>query len=498
MSLSHLFHFSTRQSRSIAVVALVASTMSAVLLGVATPAAQAAPSHGATHAPLSLTAPTPTGAPSALSRSTSRLAAAAAAEAAGKSGFSQTAEINGASGALYGWSVATSGDTMVVGAPSDNSNIGAVYVYTGSGSTWTPEATLTPADGVSGDFFGGAVAMNGTTIVVGAWGRGNYEGAAYVYAYSGSGVTFTDSQQAELTDPGLVSNDLFSASVAIAGNSIAVGAPGENSNTGATYVYALHSGTWSLASTLSDPGAVANDSFGYSVAFQSSTLAIGAPGVSGTLPSNTGQAFTGAAYVFKRTGGISGTWTQQAELTASNGRGCVTTCSNAYGLIYGDYFGYSVALKGKTVVVGAPFSSLPTPAPDSAGNGSAYAFTESANVWSQKDELYDPAEDTNGPAAGDSFGYAVAFLGKAIVANAPGDPQGFQSNSATGATFVFAGHKGVWATYPTELTAGDGGPGDYFGYGLATVSNKYVVVGAPYSYTPPTYAQDGGVYFFKD
>ncbi len=472
--------------------------MSAVVIGAATPAAQAAAAHGAAHASLSRLAPTPTGAPSALSSRTSRLAAAAAAATAGKSGFNQAGEINGANGALYGWSVATSGDTMVVGAPSDNANIGAVYVYSGSGSTWTQEATLTPSDGVSGDFFGGSVAMNAGTIVVGAWGRGNYEGAAYVFSYSGSGITFTDTQQAELTDPGLASNDTFSASLAIAGNAIAIGAPGESSNQGDVYVYALQGSTWTLASTLSDPGAVANDSFGYAVAFQSSTLAIGAPGVAGTLPSNTGEAFTGAAYVFKRTGGLSGTWTQQAELTASNGRGCVTTCTNAYGLIYGDYFGYSVALKGKTVVVGAPFSSLPTPAPDSAGNGSAYAFTETGSVWSQKDELYDPAEETSGTAAGDSFGYSVAFLGKAIVANAPGAPQGFQSNDATGSAFVFAGHKGVWATYPTELTAADGGPGDYFGYGLATAGNKYVVVGAPYTYVPPTYAQDGGVYFFKD
>ncbi len=97
----------------------------------------------------------------------------------------------------------------------------------------------------------------------------------------------------------------------------------------------------------------------------------------------------------------------------------------------------------------------------------------------------------------DWFGYNVALLGKSIVTDAPGAPQGFQSNNATGSAFVFAGQKGTWATYPTELTAADGGPGDYFGYGLTTIGRQYVLVGAPYTYVPPTYAQDGGLYFFK-
>jgi len=408
-------------------------------------------------------------------------------------------EINGSGVDLFGWSVAISGHTMVIGAPDDNSGIGAAYVYTGSGSNWTQEAELTPEGGVGGDFFGGAVAVSADAIVVGAPGRDNYEGIAYVFSYRGSGMTFAAAQQAVLTDPGGAGDDYFGDTLAISGLSIAIGASGENANEGAVYVYTLDGGTWIRQATLPDPGGVAGDSFGWSVAFQSSTLVVGAPGVAGALPSNMGEAFTGAAYVFKEIGGRLGTWTDQAELTASNGRGCVSTCSQPYDLIYGDYFGYSVAVKGTAIAVGAAFASFPTPATDGSGNGSVYAFTESGGTWEQKQELYDPAEDTTGsPATGDWFGYNVAFLGRSIVANAPGDPQGFESDIATGASFVFPMSRGVWATYPTELSAQDGGPGDYFGYGLTTSGNKYVVVGAPYTYVPPSYSEDGGVYVFKN
>jgi len=185
-------------------------------------------------------------------------------------------------------------------------------------------------------------------------------------------------------------------------------------------------------------------------------------------------------------------------LIATNGEGCLADCPDAGG----DWFGWSVAIKGKTLPVGAPFATAPSPpsatgpepdggTPDAPSTGTAYVFTGSRAAWTQKDELYDPAEVTAGVQ--DYFGSNVAVLGKSsIVATAPFDPGGYANYYTTGAAYVFPGHRGTGATYPTELTAFNGAANLWFGYGLATIGSKYVVVGDPYSG-----GTTEGVYIFK-
>jgi FG-GAP repeat len=141
---------------------------------------------------------------------------------------------DGASGDSFGWSVAISGSTAVVGADAKNSNTGAAYVFTRSGSTWTRQAELTSSDGAANDFFGLSVAISGSTAVVGAPGKNTFTGAAYVFTRSGSAW----SQQAELTASGGVGGDDFGVSVALSGSTTAAGAPFKNSSTGAAYVFA--------------------------------------------------------------------------------------------------------------------------------------------------------------------------------------------------------------------------------------------------------------------
>ncbi len=132
-----------------------------------------------------------------------------------------------------------------------------------------------------------------------------------------------------------------------------------------------------------------------------------------------------------------------------------------------------------TIAVGAPEASVP-PAPDGVGPGTAYVFTGSGATWTQKSELYDPEEVA--ADNGDSFGYEVAVSTTGtVVCNAPGDPQGYESDDSIGAAFVFASDRGTWPTSsPTELTAADGADGDYFGYGLATLKGNYIIVGSPF------------------
>jgi hypothetical protein len=197
------------------------------------------------------------------------------------------------------------------------------------------QAELTASDGASGDQFGWSVAISGSTAVVGA-DTPNGTGAAYVFVRSGT----TWSQQAELTASDGTSNDEFGRSVAISGDTAMVGAHAKNSATGAAYVFVRSGTTWSQQAELTARDRRAGDFFGNRVAISGSTVVVGAP---------FKNSATGAAYVFVR----GTTWFQQAELTASDG-------------VSGDFFGGSVAISGRTAVVGAPFKNSAT--------GAAYVF----------------------------------------------------------------------------------------------------------------------------
>ena len=139
--------------------------------------------------------------------------------------------------------MAVSGDTAVVGAIGGSSpaasGAGSAYVFLRSGVTWTQQAELTASDAAAGDYFGNSVAVSGDTAVVGAlddYAANNVAGSAYVFARSG--VTWT--QQAKLT-PATVLDDIDDAGmpVAVSGDTVVVGAPGDNSNAGSAFVFVL-------------------------------------------------------------------------------------------------------------------------------------------------------------------------------------------------------------------------------------------------------------------
>ncbi|MBU6482923.1 MAG: FG-GAP repeat protein, partial [Nitrospirae bacterium] len=188
----------------------------------------------------------------------------------------------------------------------------------------------------------------------------------------------------------------------------------------------------------------ANDDFGYDVALSGDTLVVGArqesssaSGVNGNQADN-GAPSAGAVYVFTRTAGV---WTQQAYLKASN--------TDA-----GDGFGYSVALAGDTLVVGAPFEASNAmgvngnQADNSAPNsGAVYVFTRTAGVWTQ--QAYLKASNTD---AGDEFGISIALAGDSLAvaglfeaSNATGVNGNQADNSApnSGAVYVFTRTAGV-------------------------------------------------------
>jgi len=302
--------------------------------------------------------------------------------------WSQQAELtasDGMGGDYFGRSVAVYGSTVVVGAECHPSNSpddcgpGAAYVFVESAGTWSQQAELTAADGANEDCFGYSVATSGSTIVVGApfhpdtsqdclpRGATSIGGPGSAYVFVESGGTWT--QRAELTASDGVGGDSFGDAVAVSGSTIVVGANchpylgNQNCGPGAAYVFVKSSGTWSQQAELTASDGTNGEALGASVAISGSTVVAGAPNRQVT------HLFQGAAYVFVESGG---TWSQQAELTSPDGEEL-------------DYFGSSVAVSGSTAVVGAmdhPFGALLYP-----GQGAAYVFVENGGTWSQEAEL---------------------------------------------------------------------------------------------------------------
>ncbi len=313
---------------------------------------------------------------------------------------------------FFGCAVAVNNDTVAVGAicedssatgidgsGADNSAIssGAAYVFFRSGTTWTQQAYLKASNTEEFDEFGKSVAVDGDTVVVGAHQEGSsstgvngdelnnaaqISGAAYVFVRSGAIWT----QQAYLKASNTGGLDRFGHSVSIDGDTVVVGAYGEDSNStgvngdeadngagssGAAYVFVRSGAVWSQEAYLKASNTDAGDRLGFSIAVSGDNVVAGAhyessnaTGVNGNEDDNS-ASMSGAAYVFVRNGT---TWTQEAYLKPSN------TDVN-------DYFGWTVDICGGTVVVGdwhedsAATGVDGNDADDSASmSGAAYVF----------------------------------------------------------------------------------------------------------------------------
>ncbi len=307
------------------------------------------------------------------------------------------------SGDRFGGCVDISGPYAIVGAAADDhaaKNCGAAYVFKRSGSTWTEQAKLTAGDASEGDLFGFAVAIDGDCAVVGAYRdkRGRVEtGSVYVFERRSSRWV----QSVKLTPPGKAAQDWFGRSVAVSGDTIVVAATGDDRATedaGAVFIYHRAAGAWSLQAVLTSDDARANDRFGRSVAIDGDRIIVGA------FWHDEPAADSGAAYVFIRDGQQ---WTQQAKLTALNAGA-------------DDLFGISVDINGSYAVVGAIHQD--ESAPDA---GAAYFFKRVGHEWIQ------PFRVTGSDAgAHDWFGFSVAIDGIYAAAGAiRDDDHGFDSGS---------------------------------------------------------------------
>jgi hypothetical protein len=377
---------------------------------------------------------------------------------------------DGAESSIFGSAIAISGETIVVGAVGDNADQGAAYVFTrpaGGWATMTETAKLTASDGVAADWFGWSAAIDGDAIVVGSLG-GTYgasakPGSAYVFVKPAGGwVDMT--QTAKLTASDGVANDQFGYSTVIKGDTIAVGAIFVSS----TYVFVRPGGGW-ITSTqtakLTSTALPATERFGFSVGMSGDTMIAGAVGISSTVDS---------AYVFVKPGGGWITTTQTAKLTASDGA-------------IGDGFGWSIAFDGNTAAIGAPNDA------NGANNqqGSAYVFVKPGGGWITSTQTAKLTASDG--AAIDLFGWSVALSGDRVVVGSVHD--NVDVNNDQGSAYIFDKPTGGWVdmTETIKLTASDGAAGDGFGWSIAFAGNT-LAVGA---YTDDVNAANqGSAYIF--
>ena len=323
----------------------------------------------------------------------------------------------------------------------------AAGAYAATAPVWQPPiltslaaqtAELSAADGRISDVFGRAVAISGDTIVVGA--PGDDDGQDRVDIDAGSVLVFVRSGgawvvQADLapTEPRL--GGRFGQAVAVSGNTLLVGEPGGGDpavGPGAAYAYVRSGSTWTLQQKLEADVPGISDYFGRSVALSGDTALV---------------ASSGTTCVFTRAGSV---WTQQATLPHGTGA-------------FGDEATRSLALSVDTAVI--------SNTQDESLTGAAWVYTRSGGVWTEQQKL--TASDA---AQGEQFGTSVtlagdtALVGDAVDTTAAGE--------RAGSVYVYTRSAGVWSQRQ-KLTSSDAAEGDHFGWALSFSGNT-AAIGAPF------------------
>ena len=370
--------------------------------------------------------------------------------------------------AQYGFAVAMNGNTMVAGARYDStiaSQAGAAFVYVKTGSTWTQQAVLRAGDGLAADRFGTSVAISEDTIVVGAPDDdGAFSNAGSAYVYVRSGTTWT--LQQKLTGSDSTADDEFGNAVAVAGDTVVVGAHfadlPSNSAAGSAYRFQRSGTVWTQTQKLIPVGGVVlGDSFGESLALSGNKLAVGSS--TGDIP----QTGAGSVYVYSDSAGAY-LLDQRLSIPAGNN---------------GDLFGFSVSMEGNTLIGGARENA---PSVGQTAYGAAYVFEFDGAAWNLQQKLIAPDG-----ASFDRFGWSVSVSNNVVAVGAREDDTVVGVDA--GSVYIFTRAGTVW-TYQQKLEPNDTFNGDRFGSSVALAFGELIVGAAEKALSP---SGQGAAYYFS-
>ncbi|KAA3649812.1 MAG: hypothetical protein DWP95_01825 [Proteobacteria bacterium] len=350
---------------------------------------------------------------------------------------------DGAADDYFGGSVSVSGTRALVGAEGNDeigNYAGAAYVYEFNGTDWSQMDKLTANDGAAYDYFGGAVSLSGNTAMVGARGENSLTGAVYIFEFNGLNWVQID----KLTANDAASGDEFGSSISLQGDRVLIGAPRDDDNaynSGTVYIFEFNGLSWNQAGKLLPDNTVFEELFGSAVSLDNNRALVGASnGV------NSSNVRTGTAYVFHFNGS---SWNQAGKFRPSDG-----TATN--------YFGFSVSLSGDYALVGAHGHGFYT--------GAAYLYYYDGNSWGQEVKLTGDDSELE-----DAFGISVSLnANRALIGAYRGDNL---SQVDSGAIYIFDFNGIIWAQSLKLSNNTNGAANDFFGRSVS-LSNSWVLSGA--------------------
>lgn len=300
-------------------------------------------------------------------------------------------------GDYLGVSTSLGSEFAIAGAIYDDvegkADQGSAYIFKKQGSKWQFYTKITATDGLAGDYFGGAVAISGDLIFVGASGsnslENNDEGAVYVYKIVDGTIQF----QQKIRGVGVSTGDRFGYSLVVEGKDLVITAPfddiGSNLDQGSIYFFnKSENGEWIQYQKYFLPSGQANDLFGHGLSLDSNQLSVGNEIVTS---GNYGYS-QNAVNILAR---IEGVWVHQAKINQPDG------------LDKTEGFGYATNIQGDILIAGAWLHNSPIGNKD---RGAAYVFKRNAGTWQfiQKIVPLDVSQGTPGNIYGDYFGISIA------------------------------------------------------------------------------------------
>lgn len=235
----------------------------------------------------------------------------------------------------FGYAVALEGNVALIGAPQTDEvafDSGAAFVYRHDGTQFVEEDKIWASTGGTFGFFGGAVALSGTTALVGQWDDGSGQNQGSVFAYKDNGGTWIEQEELIASDGS--PDDVFGFSLAIYNNKALIGAPfrdGACDNSGAVYVFGRYNDDWCEEQIIEPDDKNSSQAFGSAVGVWGDMAAIG------SFYDQDNGDYSGSVYTYRN---IENFWTQQFKYLPNDG-------------VVGQLFGISVAMDNDRVVAGA-------------------------------------------------------------------------------------------------------------------------------------------------